>query len=100
MKIDKYPWKTLPMLPEQYGLVLFKHFCKHDSFASNTVTNVTKYDICTYIIIYEEIQRSHIYIVIIFNYIPYIPFYISKKCNIHGVLMIMLKNKNVISSLW
>ena len=49
--------------------IILNTFCKHDSFASNTVTNVTKYNICTYIIIYEEIQLSDIYIVIIFNYI-------------------------------
>ena len=39
-------------------------------------------------------------VVIIFNYITYIHFYIKMKYNIHGVLMIILKNKNVIISLW
>ena len=40
--------------------------------------------------IYEEIKLSNIYIVIILYYIASINLYITKKCNKHGVLMIIL----------
>ena len=50
--------------------------------------------------IYEDIKLSDIYIVIILYYIASINLYITKKCNKHGVLMIIFLNTNEISSLW